>query len=126
MIVYYDGVCALCNRFVLWALRHDKRGALRFASLDSDHGEQLRRDFPALREIDSIIVSDGSIVATKSDAVIIIARRLHLSLLATALRLIPRALRDMSYDAIARRRYRWFGKYDVCPMPPSGMRDRFL
>lgn len=126
MIVYYDGVCALCNRFVSWALRHDAKGVLRFAALQSAHGEELRRDFPKTRVVDSIIVRDGDDIAAKSDAVIAIVQRLGLRFTAAALRAMPRQLRDGGYDLIARRRYKWFGKYDTCPLPPPVLRDRFL
>jgi predicted DCC family thiol-disulfide oxidoreductase YuxK len=126
MIVYYDGVCALCNRFVLWALRHDTKAALRFAALESPHGDELRRDYPETRAVDSIIVREGRDVRAKSDAVIAIAQRLGLSFTAAALRAVPRRLRDAGYDLIAGRRYKWFGKLDACPLPPHDRRDRFI
>jgi predicted DCC family thiol-disulfide oxidoreductase YuxK len=126
MLVYYDGVCALCNRFVSWALRHDSTGQLRFAALESAHGDRLRREFPEARDVDSIIVREGSHIATKSDAVLAIARRLGLSWMAATLRIVPRRLRDWGYDLVARRRYAWFGRYDSCPVPPPAVRDRFL
>jgi predicted DCC family thiol-disulfide oxidoreductase YuxK len=43
-----------------------------------------------------------------------------------ALYILPRFVRDWGYDAVARRRYRIWGKYDACPIPPPGVRDRFL
>ncbi|HJU72900.1 MAG TPA: DCC1-like thiol-disulfide oxidoreductase family protein [Gemmatimonadaceae bacterium] len=127
MIVYYDGVCALCNRFVRWALRNDPQGRLRFAALDSTHGEQLRQAYPATRDVDSIVVHDGERVYLRSDAIFRIWRELGgVWRIATLSRIVPRAMRDRMYDLIARRRYRWFGRFDVCPIPPSEVRDRFL
>jgi predicted DCC family thiol-disulfide oxidoreductase YuxK len=127
MIVYYDGVCALCNRFVLWALRRDKKRRLLFAALDGEHGTRLRRAFPHTLAVDSIVLRDGDRVLLKSDAIVAIARELGGAWrLAAGLRVLPRALRDAAYDLIARRRYRWFGRLDACPIPPRELRDRFL
>jgi predicted DCC family thiol-disulfide oxidoreductase YuxK len=42
------------------------------------------------------------------------------------MRLLPRGFRDLVYDLVARMRYRTFGRYDVCPIPPPAVRDRFL
>jgi predicted DCC family thiol-disulfide oxidoreductase YuxK len=46
--------------------------------------------------------------------------------LLTAIALIPRPVRDWAYDAFARRRYRIFGRFEACPIPPVGVRSRFL
>ena len=41
-------------------------------------------------------------------------------------RVLPRALRDRAYDVVARNRYRWFGRYDQCALPPPHVRERFI
>jgi predicted DCC family thiol-disulfide oxidoreductase YuxK len=35
-------------------------------------------------------------------------------------------LLDHLYALIARNRYRWFGKYDTCALPPPKWRDRYI
>jgi predicted DCC family thiol-disulfide oxidoreductase YuxK len=40
--------------------------------------------------------------------------------------LIPRPLRDLGYDWIARNRFRWFGRRDTCRVPSPEERARFL
>jgi predicted DCC family thiol-disulfide oxidoreductase YuxK len=127
MIVYYDGFCGLCNRFVRWALRHDAERRLQFATLQGPHGVQLRTDFPQTRAVESIVVRDGARVRVRSDAVLAIARELGgIWRLAVLARVVPRPLRDRMYNAIAWRRYRWFGRLESCPLPPADARDRFL
>ncbi|MHC5065865.1 MAG: DCC1-like thiol-disulfide oxidoreductase family protein, partial [Planctomycetota bacterium] len=32
-IIFFDGVCGLCNRFVDQVMRHDKKSIFRFAPL---------------------------------------------------------------------------------------------
>jgi len=41
-------------------------------------------------------------------------------------RALPRSWRDAMYRLIVRHRYRLFGKYDACPLPPPQLRERFL
>jgi predicted DCC family thiol-disulfide oxidoreductase YuxK len=46
--------------------------------------------------------------------------------LAGAVRVLPQRIRDSLYDAVARRRYRIFGKYNTCSLPETAYRDRFI
>lgn len=41
-------------------------------------------------------------------------------------RLVPTPVRDWLYDRFAAIRYRVFGKYDSCPLPPPEVRARFV
>ena len=64
---------------------------------------------------------------TRSTAALRIARRLRFPWpLLYAFIIVPRPLRDLIYDFIARHRYRWFGKRDACMMPTPELRARFL
>jgi predicted DCC family thiol-disulfide oxidoreductase YuxK len=40
--------------------------------------------------------------------------------------LLPGGLRDRLYDALARRRYRFFGRHDACVLPRPEWRARFI
>jgi predicted DCC family thiol-disulfide oxidoreductase YuxK len=42
------------------------------------------------------------------------------------LRIVPAPLRDAVYRVVAANRYRWFGRFDACRLPPPAARDRFL
>ena len=39
---------------------------------------------------------------------------------------VPRVVREAGYGAVARVRYKVFGRYAVCPMPTAAERDRFV
>jgi len=55
------------------------------------------------------------------------ARRLRFPwLLAGALIVIPRPIRDWAYDRLARRRYRWFGRRESCMVPTPEIRSGFV
>ncbi|MFM7293153.1 MAG: thiol-disulfide oxidoreductase DCC family protein [Planctomycetia bacterium] len=42
------------------------------------------------------------------------------------LRFVPRPVRDIVYDFIARNRYRWWGQREQCMMPRKEWKDRFI
>ncbi|MPZ21786.1 MAG: DUF393 domain-containing protein [Luteitalea sp.] len=127
-IVLYDGVCGLCHRSVRFLLRHDPRGRLRFAALQSSLGRALlTRHHLAPDVLDTLVLIERERASTRSDAVLGAARYLarpwrYLALL----RVLPRAIRDRLYDRVARSRYRWFGRLDACPLPSPAHRARFL
>jgi predicted DCC family thiol-disulfide oxidoreductase YuxK len=124
MVVFFDGVCGLCSRSVDFILARDRTGAIRFAPLQ---GETAARELGD-RRIDSIVVREGGRLYRRSAAVLRIASALGgvWRLLAALARPIPRPLRDLLYDVIARHRYRWFGKRDTCRLPTPEERARFL
>lgn len=127
-VVVFDGICNLCSRAVRFILRRDRRGAFRFAALQSEAGARLLRQHgidPAT--VDSLVfVRDGR-PCLKSDAVLAIAGSLRApwSLLAV-FRIVPRRLRDGLYDVVARHRASWFGRTDHCRLPEEADAARFL
>lgn len=128
-IVLFDGVCGLCNGWVQFLLKRDRRHAFRFAALQSPPGLRLLRA-RGVGELDassSMVLVDGVRVYQKSSAVLETLQRLGggWSLARLAL-LIPVRLRDAAYDVIASRRYRWFGRLDTCRVPDEQERKRFL
>lgn len=128
-IVLFDGGCGLCSRTVRFLLRHDARGRMRFAPLDSAAAVAVlrarrcdRADLP-----DSVVVVDAAGVHVRSAAVLRLAPELRApwSWLG-AMAIVPRPLRDLAYRLIARNRVRWFGSADVCSMLTPAERPRFL
>lgn len=128
-VLLYDGVCALCNAAVVFTLKRDRRKTVRFAPLHGETSARLLASRPELCGIDSMIWIDESGQAfIRSGAALSIGRYLGggWAALAAASRIVPTAMRDAVYDLIARTRYRVFGRYDSCPVPPAEHRGRFL
>jgi predicted DCC family thiol-disulfide oxidoreductase YuxK len=126
-IIFFDGVCAMCNRFVDGVLRADRRGVFRFAPLQ---GETARALLPPLTTDPaewSVIYLDEHGRHDQSEAALAVCRRLGGAwrLLGLA-RLVPRPLRDALYRVVARHRYRWFGRRPACRVPSAEERGRFL
>lgn len=127
-IVVFDGVCHLCSGWVQFLLRRDRAGRFRFASMQSERGRRLL----AANGIDpddpvSFLLLDAGAARTDSDAILRVLELLGGPWrFARVLRVAPRALRDPLYRAIARRRYRLFGRRALCWMPSPEAAARFL
>jgi predicted DCC family thiol-disulfide oxidoreductase YuxK len=128
-IVFYDGVCGLCDRTVQFLLKRDTAQRFKFAPLQGETAGQ-RTDLPADMRSIVFVANLGTAqeqLYFRSEAVLRILGCLGgFWRVVSWLRLIPRPLRDAIYDAIATRRYRWFGKFDACRVPSPELRGRFL
>ena len=127
-ILLFDGVCNLCDRSVQFVLDHESAGTFRFASLQSEvAGRLLERCGVADVSMDSVVLVEDGKCHVRSEAAWRVAARLDAPWRWMALgRWVPRGIRDRLYDAVARRRYRWFGTRDECRLPEPGVRERFL
>lgn len=125
-VVFYDGVCALCNRSVQFILKNDHAGNFKFAPIQSEAARSKGVPYEGLTPY-SIFYYEEGILLEKSDAVLRIALGLRSPWKFLAyFRYVPRTLRDAIYDWVAAHRYDWFGKYESCPMPTSEVRERWL
>lgn len=128
-VIVFDGICNLCGGLVRFVIRHDTRRVFRFVPVQTGTGRALlQRHGIDPDDVRTFLLIMGGTAYVKSDAVVRIARELGgVWRLAAAIRwMAPRRLRDRAYDFIAARRYRWFGKKDVCMTPGREIRDRFL
>jgi predicted DCC family thiol-disulfide oxidoreductase YuxK len=125
-IVYFDGFCGLCNRFVdllLWADRHHQ---LRFAPIQGRTAAERMVSLPGIEPSTIVLEHEGRLIE-KSAAVLQILHHLGgVWRLSGILRVVPRRARDLVYDWIAGRRYRWFGRRGVCRMPSQDEKAVFL
>ena len=132
-VLLYDGVCGFCNRLVQFVLRHDEEKIFRFASLQSSFGSRVLTlhgvDTSAMRTA-YVLASggQGQVLLQRSEAILFLMHRFGgiWSVLAQMVRLLPLGIRDWAYNAIARHRYRIFGRYESCPLPSAADRERFL
>jgi predicted DCC family thiol-disulfide oxidoreductase YuxK len=132
-IILYDGVCGLCNRLTRFVIKRDPHARFRFASLQSPFAaEVLARHGKDPRNLDTMYVvldhgQPSERLLRKSRAgLFILAEIGGIWGVSRALALLPTPLLDLGYNLLARVRYRVFGKYETCPMPTAGTRQRFL
>lgn len=132
-IIFYDGVCGLCNRLVQFVLKHDRRDYFRFAALQSDlASEVLQRHDRDARDLDTVYVvvdyaQPAESLLARSDAILFLLKHLGgVWKLASLGKILPRTMRDGLYGLVARNRYRVFGKYESCMLPEAKHRAKFL
>ena len=121
-IVVFDGECALCNGFVAWLLRHDRRGVFLISGSNGEVGRAVVSAAGLTHQItaSTIVVWDGSRALLRSDAVLAIVRQLGWPWRAAGVaRVLPRAWRDRVYRAIAQRRARLEAQDPSCGVPPA-------
>ncbi len=126
-IIFFDGVCGMCNHVVDLLLRLDRSGTFLFAPIQGTTARDLLPPLSGDPSAWSLLYLDETGIREQSDAALEIGRRLGglwwpLSLL----RIFPRFLRNAVYRLIARYRYRVFGKHDICRIPSPSERERFL
>ncbi len=127
-IILFDGVCNFCNSSVNFIINRDSEKKILFASLQSETGQKLLKQFNLPTEnFTSLVLVSGDEFFTKSDAGLRIAKMLDggwKTLYIT--KIIPRFIRNFIYDLIANNRYKIFGKSDHCMLPTKEVRERFL
>ncbi len=130
-IILFDGVCNLCNWFVQFVIKRDKKAIFKFAALNSPFAGQLLRNLTGERLPtqlpDSVVLIQDERIYLKSEAAIRILEKLRgLRWLGAIYYFFPLKLRDWIYDFMASRRYRWFGRKDRCMIPSPETANRFL
>ena len=126
-VVFFDGVCGLCNRFVDWLLAWDDQQRYTLAPLQGTTARQRLEPLPLDPAGGSIALLAGGRAYHRSEAVIRIIGGLGGAWrLAHLLRAIPGPVRDWAYDLVARHRYRIFGRREQCRVPGPEERSRFL
>ena len=126
-IILFDGQCVFCDYSVQFILKRDVDEIFQFASLQSDVGQKLLKQYNVDSSMDSIVVIYRDKVYTQSDAAIIIAQQFKgLWKLIAVTKVIPKWLRDKVYVVIAKNRYRLFGEMETCRIPTEEERHRFL
>tara|TARA_R110000751_G_scaffold82072_3_gene165276 strand:+ start:1271 stop:1669 length:399 start_codon:yes stop_codon:yes gene_type:complete len=127
-IILFDGVCNLCNGAINFIIKRNSKANLKFASLQSDTGKQLLKEYNIdPLKTDSIVLIDSNKAFLKSDAALRIAKDLDDAYpLLYSFIIIPAFIRNSIYDLIARNRYKWFGKKESCMIPTPDLKSRFL
>jgi predicted DCC family thiol-disulfide oxidoreductase YuxK len=135
-VVFFDGVCGLCNRFVDFVLSRDRQKTIRFAPLQGETANRLKltqlfakpssTKTPAFKTV--VWLDEHEEMFVRSAAVVRVLWQIGgvWSLCGTLLWLVPRPLRDIAYRAVSANRYWLFGQKETCRLPNANERQRFL
>ncbi|TCD04374.1 DUF393 domain-containing protein [Pedobacter frigidisoli] len=126
-VIFFDGVCNLCNASVQFAIEHDVKNIFMFTALQGEYAKTILPYFDVdLNKINSIILVQDDKLYTKSSAALRIAKRLNGILpLLYGFIIVPKFIRDWVYDIIAKNRYKWWGKQESCWVPTPELKQKF-
>ena len=125
-ILFFDGHCGLCDRFVTWFLVRSHHTQIKCAPLQGSTGSSL---FPKLdvQQLRTVLYQRHGKTFDRSTAVLYLLMDIGgLWRLAALGFMVPRFLRDAIYDTVAKNRFRFFGKRDACRLPTEEEKQRFL
>ena len=133
-LLFFDGVCVLCNHTVHFIHARDRGDVFHFAQLQGE----LARDILARHGKDAaaldgvyLLADQGSAherLLWKYAAVRFVLKQLGGAWkgLAWLMGVLPSRVGDFFYDRVARSRYQLVGKYEQCPIPSPELRRKFV
>ena len=122
-IIFFDGVCNLCNAFVDLVMKRDVDEHFLFAPLQGETAKEKALD----SSLKTVILWNQGELLKKSDAALMVLQQLGgIWWFARVFWIVPGFLRDLAYDLVAANRYRLFGKRETCRLPTPQEKARFL
>ena len=114
-IIIYDGICVLCNYFIRFILKKDKKAHFKVTNLQSDF---TKTKYPEILAVDSVavILENGKILQKTK----------VLPLVRILIYVFPTFFSNIIYDFIALIRYKLFGKYTYCPVLKGDLKNRVI
>ena len=129
-LILYDGICALCQNLVRFVLYFDRKRQFRFAALQSTTGQKTLKTFGyPLADFNTFLLIDQGKAFDRPSGILRVMWLIGgIWRVISILRFIPRPLRDLLYNLVAKTRYRMFGTVDpaACELPPLENRHQFL
>ncbi len=127
-VVFFDGMCNLCNSTVKFIIKRDSKNRFKFAALQSAYAQKALSDFRIdLLSPNSFVLLQNGKIYQKSTAALKVAKQLSgLWFLLYVFIFVPRVVRDFVYGFIAQNRYKWFGKTAHFWVPGSDLQNKFL
>lgn len=127
-VIFFDGICNLCNGAVQFVIEKDRQNYFKFAALQSEFAKNaLSNAELKVKHGDSFVLLENGKVYEQSTAALKVARKLNgLWPLLYGFIIVPPLIRNAVYKYVARNRYKWFGKQESCWVPTPELKSKFL
>ena len=127
-VVYFDGICGLCDLSVNLLVKMDTQKNLKFSSLQGKSGQILLSDLKIdLNEFNTVLFKVNDQVYTKSTAVFKIIDSIGGWIkIFKIFNLLPTKFNDWVYSKIAKNRFKYFGKLDSCDISKFNIPGQFI
>lgn len=125
-VVYFDGVCGLCNHLVDFTIAEDLEERFHFATIQGESAKEI--NIESVQSGESMALKDGDTIYTQSDAVLMLVGGLGglWRVFSMFCFVFPRVIRNAVYFQVQKRRYNIFGEHETCRIPTAAERARFL
>ena len=126
-IIFFDGVCNLCNFWVKFVIRNDPSGIFHFSSLQSKFAKNFLEKKNIKFDFETIIFYSKGKISEESDAIVSILYIIggFYRILSRLIKPIPINFRNSIYKLISKNRYQIFGKRKYCMIPDEKIKKRF-
>jgi predicted DCC family thiol-disulfide oxidoreductase YuxK len=125
-VIFFDGVCNLCNGFVNFIFKFNPPRQMMMTSLQGKYAKEVLPQ-ELLCDLDTVVYQRGNHFYSKSCAIIWILYDLSWLLRPLIIfLLLPSVIRDGIYQWISKNRYRFFGKKETCMLPTPEQSAHFL
>ena len=127
-IIFFDGVCNLCNFWVKYVVRNDPDFVFYFSNLQSEFATNFLTENNIKSDFETIIFFTDGKFLKQSNAIVSILFNMggFNRFLSRIIKHLPVKFRDVLYKFISRNRYRLFGKKEHCVIPDQNLNKRFL
>jgi predicted DCC family thiol-disulfide oxidoreductase YuxK len=127
-VLFFDGVCGLCNGFIQFLFDVDEQSVFKVATLQGAFAAEKLPDTLTKNLNSLVVMTDEGTLLTKSRAVLFVMTRVGglWRVVGIAGNLVPARVTDIVYDLVAKNRYHLFGKLESCRMPTPSERSRFV
>jgi len=128
-LIIFDGVCNLCSGFIKFIFKIEKNHILKFTNFQNPNINNILENFKNTdsKKLDSVFFIKDNKLYKKSDAILKISKNFKFPLnLISYTSFIPKFIRDLCYDLIAKNRYKLFGKKETCFLPNKNQINRFI
>jgi len=130
-IIFFDGVCGLCNGTVDFVIREDSARIFLYSPLQGETFRKIAPEHPETIDANSLFVLRRDLekhtLLKRSEAILYILDHIpRYRWLGRVGRIFPVPIRDAIYRLIAATRYQIWGKRDSCRLPTSEESARFL
>ncbi len=126
-VIFFDGVCCGCSRFVNFVKRADKSGQIMFSPIQGKTAKKFSFDQNLPPDKWKIVYVDKNGVHQGADAILLILKKIGgLWKIPAVAIYLPYLVKEFIYTVISKNRYWIFGKKDVCLVSTGESNDRFL
>ena len=126
-ILFFDGVCGLCNSFVDFLIKNDSTKKIYYSALQGNTASFLLPNLDC-ESLNTVIYFRQGKCHYYSDAIILLLKDIGgpYKVFAHILTVIPSDLRDFLYFRLSERRYFLFEKRAQCRIPTKEEQEQFL